>query len=168
VLFAGDTNALIISNNLNELQTKLVCTLTYMSEYFTANGLKLHIDKTNKMHFKLNFSSNSTFQVSYCEINVKQAVHKKFLGFDFDNHMNWETQIDKIIPILSKTCYVLRSVYFFKDVSTFKTIYYAYFHSVMEYGIIFWCKSSSSKKVLQVQKKKNYMNNDRVTNHSIK
>ena len=82
VLFAVDTSALITSNNLNELQTKLVCTLTYMSEWFTANGLKLHIDKTNKMHFKLHFSSNSAFQISYCETNVKQAVHTKFLGFD--------------------------------------------------------------------------------------
>lgn len=120
VLFAGDTSALITSNNLNELQTKLVCTLTYMSEWFTANGLKLHIDKTNKINFKLNFLSNSAFQVSYCQTNVKQAVHKKFLGFDFDDHMNWETLIDKIISILNKACYVLRSVYFFKDASTFK------------------------------------------------
>jgi hypothetical protein len=28
-------------------------------------------------------------------------------------------------------------VYFLNDVSTFTTIYYAYFHSVMKYGIIF-------------------------------
>jgi len=55
VLFPGDTSALITSNNLNELQTKLGCTLTYMSEWFTANGLKLNIGKTNKMDFKLNF-----------------------------------------------------------------------------------------------------------------
>ena len=55
VLFADNTSALITSNNLNELQTKLGCTLTYMSEWFTANGLKLNIGKTNKMDFKLNF-----------------------------------------------------------------------------------------------------------------
>jgi len=50
-----------------------------MSEWFKANGLKLNIDKTSKMHFKVNFSSNSTFQISYCVTNVKQAVHTKFL-----------------------------------------------------------------------------------------
>jgi hypothetical protein len=81
----------------------------------------------------------------------------KMLGFDLDNRTNWETRIDKIIHNLSIACYVIRSVNFFNDVSTFKTIYYAYFHSVMEYGIIFWGKSTkpnqtkSSKKVLQVK-----------------
>jgi hypothetical protein len=114
------------------------------------------------MHFKPNFSSNSAFQISYCETSVKQAVHIKFLGFDLNNHMNWKKHIDKIIPKFIRACYVIRSVYFL-DVSTFKAIYYAYFHSVMVYGIIFWGNSSSSKKVLQVQKK-NYTIYDRVTN----
>ena len=100
------TNALITSNNLGELQTKLVHTLTYMSECFTANGLQLNTDKTNITHFKLNFSSNNR------ETNVKQAVHMKFLGFDLANNMVWKTGINKIIPELSRALYVIRSVYF--------------------------------------------------------
>jgi hypothetical protein len=63
VLFADDPSALITSNNLDELQTKLVYTLTYMSEWFIANVLKLNIDKTNIMHFKLNFSLKSVFHL---------------------------------------------------------------------------------------------------------
>ena len=98
MLFAGDTSALITSNNLNELHTTLVCTL--LSKWFTANGLKLNIDKTNKMHFKLNFLSNSTFQISYCETNVKQAVPTKFHGTGLDNHMNWKTHIEEEYLIL--------------------------------------------------------------------
>jgi len=53
--------------------------------------------RQNKMHFKLNFSSNSSFQISYCETNVKQAVHTKFLGLDLENHINWKAHVDKII-----------------------------------------------------------------------
>jgi hypothetical protein len=41
-------------------------------------------------------------------------------------------------------------------------IYYGYFHSIMEYGIIFWGNSSGSTKVLQVTKE-NYENHDRVS-----
>ena len=91
VLFADDTSALITSNNLVELQTKLVHTLTYMNECFTAHGLQLNTDKTNTMHFKLNFSSNSVLQISYQGTNVKQAVHTKFLGLDLDNNMIWKS-----------------------------------------------------------------------------
>jgi hypothetical protein len=126
VLFADDTSALITSNSLGELQTKLVHTLTYMSECFTANGLQLNTDKTNTMHFKLNFSSNSALQISYHETNVKQAVHTKFLGLDLDNNIIWKTGINKIIPELSRDFYVIRSVYFLNDISTFKTIMHSF------------------------------------------
>jgi hypothetical protein len=34
-----------------------------------------------------------------------------------------------------------------------KSIYFAYFHSKMKYGIIFWGNSSDSKKVFTLQKK---------------
>jgi hypothetical protein len=50
VLFTDDTSAYITANNLDELQTKPVHTLTYMNKWFTANGLKLNINKTNIMH----------------------------------------------------------------------------------------------------------------------
>jgi len=62
------------------------------------------------------------FQISYHESNVKQAVHTKLLGLDLDHHMNWKTHIDKIMPKLSRACYIIRSVYFLNDVSTFTTI----------------------------------------------
>jgi hypothetical protein len=53
----------VTSNNLDELQTKLEHTLTYMSEELTAYGLKTKY-KQNIMHLKLNFSSNMSFQIS--------------------------------------------------------------------------------------------------------
>jgi len=65
--------------------------------------------------------------------------------------MDWKIHVNKIIPTFRSACYVIRSVYLLFDVSTFKTIYYAFFHSVMEYGIIFWGNSSFTKKVLQIQ-----------------
>jgi hypothetical protein len=88
------------------------------------------------------------FQISYHESNVKQAVHTKLLGLGLDHHMNWKTHIDKIIPKLCSASYIIRSVYFLNDVSTFTTIYYAYFHSVMKYSIILQGNSPFSKKVM--------------------
>jgi len=54
---------------------------------------------------------------------------------DLDHHMNWKTYKDKIIPKRSRACCTIRTVciryvYFLNDVSTFTTIYYAYFHSL--------------------------------------
>jgi hypothetical protein len=36
---------------------------------------------------------------------------------------------------------------------TLKVVYFAYFHSIMSYGIIFWGNSTDSKKVFYIQKK---------------
>jgi hypothetical protein len=74
----------------------------------------------------------SFFQITYREANIKQEVHTQFLRLDLDSHMNWKIRVNKIIPTLSRACYVIKSVYFLYNVSIFKTIHYAYFHSVME------------------------------------
>ena len=85
-------------------------------------------DKTNKIHFKLNFSSNSSLQILYHETNLKQAVHTKLLGLDLDNNMIWKTGINKIIPEPSRVFYVIRSVHFLDDISTFKTVRHSFTH----------------------------------------
>jgi hypothetical protein len=44
-------------------------------------------------------------------------------------------------------------MYFLNDISIPKVIYYAYFHAIMAYGIIFWGNSPLSRKGFQLQKK---------------
>jgi hypothetical protein len=43
-----------------------------------------------------------------------------------------------MIPTLSAACYAVRSIVHISNIDTLKSIYYAYFHSVIKYGIIFW------------------------------
>ena len=85
-------------------------------------------DETNTTHFELNFSSNTLLQILYHETNVKQAVHTKLLGLDLDNNMIWKTGINKIIPEHSRAFYVIRSVHFLDDISTFKTVRLSFTH----------------------------------------
>jgi hypothetical protein len=47
---------------------------------------------------------------------------------------------------------VIRPLLDITNIDTLKTIYFAYFHSLMRYGIIFWGNSSDSKRVLTLQK----------------
>jgi hypothetical protein len=53
-----------------------------------------------------------------------------------------------MIPKLSTACYAGRSVF---DISM--SIYFAYFNSVMKYGIIIWGYSSISKRIFTLQKR---------------
>ena len=51
------------------------------------------------------------------------------------------------------TCYTIRNAETHMSVSSLKVIYYAFFHSVMSYGIIFWGNSSPSSIIFRIQKK---------------
>jgi hypothetical protein len=55
--------------------------------------------------------------------------------------------------ILSSACYAVSLIYHLKSTDTLKIIYFAYSHSGMKYGIIFWRNSTDSKRVFQLQKK---------------
>jgi hypothetical protein len=81
------------------------------------------------------------------------ADNTKFLGLEPDKHVNWKSHIKKILPKLSGACYVIRRLYSSCDINTLRMIYFAYFHSIMEYGIMFWGASSESNRIL-LQKKR--------------
>ena len=82
--------------------------------------------------------------ISSLSTEVKLVTH---------NILTWTTQIEKILPKLSSACFALRSVKPFVSIKTLKIIYYAYFHSIMSYGIIFWGHTALSVKVFRLQKK---------------
>jgi len=67
--------------------------------------------------------------------------------------MNWKNHVAKILPKLSMACYAVRAMYSLNSLNTLKIIYFAYFHSVINYGIIFWGNSSKSNKIFLAQKK---------------
>jgi len=67
--------------------------------------------------------------------------------------LSWNNHIDLIMKKLSKACYVIRNAKIYMSVSSLKVIYFAFFHSVMSYGIIFWGNSSHSSVIFRIQKK---------------
>ena len=67
--------------------------------------------------------------------------------------MTWKTQIHAILPKLSSACFAVRSVKPYVSHQTLKAIYYAYFHAIISYGIIFWGQYPDSSKVFLLQKR---------------
>jgi hypothetical protein len=58
-----------------------------------------------------------------------------------------------MITKLSAACYAIRLMVHISNINTLKSIYYAYFHSTIKYGTIFWGNSSNSGKIFTLQKK---------------
>ena len=99
-----------------------------------------------------NNSPHSALTISYEDKHIEEALSLKFLGMQLDNHLNWKDHIDQVLPKLSAACYAVRQMHHICDENTLKSIYFAYFHSIIKYGIIFWGNSSNSKKLFTLQK----------------
>jgi hypothetical protein len=60
-----------------------------------------------------------------------------------------------MVSKLSGAYYAVRSMYHISFINTLKSIYFAYFHSIIKYVINFWGNSYNSKKIFALQKKNN-------------
>jgi hypothetical protein len=58
-----------------------------------------------------------------------------------------------MIPKLSGACYTVWLMVHISDTTTLKSVYFAYYHSIIKYGIIFWGNSSSRAKIITLHKK---------------
>jgi hypothetical protein len=92
-----------------------------------------------KIGFNNNFITNSSYT--------------KFLGLTMNNTMSWNNYVDLLVKKLSQACYIIRNVKTYMSALSLKVIYYAFFHLVMSYGIIFWGNSSHSFIIFRIQKK---------------
>ena len=70
-----------------------------------------------------------------------------------NNTLFWNNHVDLLIKKLRQACYIIRNAKTYMSASSLKVIYYAFFHSVMSYAIIFGGKSSHSSIIFRIQKK---------------
>jgi hypothetical protein len=89
------------------------------------------------MKFITTNSLHSTLDIGYKERYIEDAVNKKFLGLQTDNHINWKNHIEQMIQKLSRVYYATRLLDHISNSKNLKSIYYAYCHSIIKYGIFF-------------------------------
>jgi hypothetical protein len=126
--------------------------LSYTSKWFTSNKLALNLDKTNVIKSITNNLPQYSLSIGYNEKYMEESLNSKFLGLQIDNHLIWKNHIGQMIPKLSRACYAVRSIFHVSNTDTLKSIYFAYFHSIMKYGITFG-NLSNSKMIFTLQKR---------------
>jgi hypothetical protein len=67
----------------------------------------------------------------------------KFLGIYIyiDETLSWKSHIVKLVTKMRSACYAIRRVRGLMSQETLRIIYFAYVHTIMEYGIICWGKT---------------------------
>jgi hypothetical protein len=141
------------NGNFRDFSATSNLVLSRMTEWFAANKLILNLEKTNIMKFVTKNLPHYALTIGYKDKYIEEVVSTTFLGIHLDNHLDWNNHIDQIIPKLSAACYAVGQMYHFDNQNTLKSIYFAYFHSIVKYGIIFWGNSTKRRKIFTLQKK---------------
>jgi hypothetical protein len=88
------------------------------------------------MKLTTKYSSHSTLHIGYKEKYIGERLNKKFLCLQTDNHIYWEDHIEQMISKLSAACFAVKSMVQISNINILKSIYYAYYHSLIIYEII--------------------------------
>jgi hypothetical protein len=68
---------------------------------------------------------------------MKERVSATFLGLRVDNRLNWKDHINQMIPKSSQQDTHTVDIHV-SDIEAPKLFCFAYFHSVITYGVMFW------------------------------
>ena len=115
--------------------------------------LTLNYDKTYVLQFLTKSDCKINKQVLFGDKKIATARSLKFLVLNIDTTFTWKQHISELTTRLNKACYAIRSIKPFMSLDVLRSICFAYFHSIISYGIIFWGNSSHSEEIFKVQKR---------------
>lgn len=147
--YADDTVLLYANSNLNDLTNQIESDLIEIETWFNANDLTLNLNKTKYIHFSLR-KSNINLNLKYhsltcnktnhnCQCHILQSVESiKYLGLNIDCNLKWKTHVN---DLGKKLRFILVKMYHLKNIvhlNFLKKLYYAWFYSLINYGVIIW------------------------------
>jgi hypothetical protein len=91
--------------------------------------------------------------MNYGDIQINNTYNTKFLGLIIDSTLSWKDHIYQLVTKLSSGGYAIRTLSLVMSQMSLRMIYFAYVHSIMSYGIIFWGNSTHSNCIFKIQKR---------------
>jgi hypothetical protein len=142
-VFADDTNAVISSDNIVELNDRVNKALVSFGAWFRINNLKLNCTKTKVLLFRTTARNEDALDVVIEGVKIDQVESAKFLGIEIDSMLNWKHELSSLVSSLSSSCYALRSLRNVLKINQLKAVYHALVESKLRYSIRLWGNSYS-------------------------
>jgi hypothetical protein len=152
-LYADDTSLMVTSPNLENFETKLNTLFEDLNKWFQANQLTLNYNKTFYVQFTNKNSWNCKLTPNCQGNTVTSTKTTKFWGLIVDDCLSWKAHIDQMASKLNKACFEIRTIKAIMSPETMKMVYFAYFHSILSYGITFLGNQLHSDKIYKIQKR---------------
>jgi hypothetical protein len=147
VIMYADGTSILISNNCYEGLNRNFSNILYNTlKWFQPNQLVLNIETTKIVKFTCANFSYSPLHITFCENLPVKTNAINFLGLQLDSQLSWKPHINYLLHKLSSVCFIMRKLSPILNIQTLRMVYFAHFHSLVNYGIIFWGNTSSVRK----------------------
>lgn len=174
ISYADDTAIIASGNDWTEVQVTMNNFLLVIAEWLAVNKLSLNVDKTVCMNFGSSIGSvPAQINVKIINKNITRVDNFKYLGIVFDSNLKWDNHIQHIIGKTKYLVYIFYKISKSMPIETLRMIYYAFFHSILSYGIIAWggayrnCRDQVQKlqnKILKIINKNKFLLHDNPLN----
>ncbi|KAG6439358.1 hypothetical protein O3G_MSEX000706 [Manduca sexta] len=153
VSFADDTSLLfkikrheLILDDVNNTRSELV-------HWFSVNNLLLNSEKTKCIKFVTpNVKKvNANIFINSDEVSLVDTT--KFLGIILDCKLQWGPHISVLAKKLSAGGFAVDMIRQLTDIETARLVYFAYFYSLMNYGILLWGGAADINTIFVLQKR---------------
>ena len=154
--FADDTCLLIKNKSLKRIKKLLNRDLKSLNEWLKANKISLNASKTEILIFRNhNKPLNYDLKIKLDGKRLYPSKYVKYLGILIDDKLNWSHHIKSLVPKLARANGMLAKIRHFVNKESLRSIYFAIFSSLMNYGSHVWGQkiTSNVKRIMKLQDK---------------
>ena len=134
-----DTVMSYADDTWTSVQDKMNAYLQHMSNWLALNKLSLNIQKSMYITFG-NYCNSvpDTLNIKIKNQQTKRVHSYKYLGIYFDFDMKWNRHTEYIINKIKYLLFIFAKLKKCMETKTLMIMYYACFHSLINYRIIAW------------------------------
>jgi hypothetical protein len=154
VLFVDDTNILVTGENINNLQYKINNVMNELQTWFRLNNRVVNAEKILALSFHVIQNKNPPLpHIIFEGRDISYNTESKFLGVYINKNMKWNSHIKYLSSKLNTSYYIINSLKTVTSKFILRTVYFAYFHVHMRYGLTSWGGDPASLRIFKLQKK---------------
>jgi hypothetical protein len=137
--YADDTALIVTGKNWKEIEIKMNNFLQIIAIWLALNKLSLNTEKTVYMEFGNYVNSTpKNMNIKILGQQIERVDRIKYLGIVFDSNMRWDIHTSNIYNKKKYLIFIFYKLTKIMPIQTLYMLYYAFFHSVISYGIIAW------------------------------
>ena len=154
LLFADDTTVYKSHRNLQYLTWCIEDDMRRVITWFRINKLTLNLEKTVCLLFQKQ-GLEREICINIAGMIIKNTKETKFLGLWIDEHLKWNTHIQKLILKVSRNMNLLKCNQNMMPTHTKKLVYHSHITSHIQYGLLLWGNNATEEQMKKLQKLQN-------------